>query len=369
MRILIDIASIDAGGAERQAVYLAAGLAARGDSPLLIVNKRVHAYRREIVHLGVDVVELGHESRLDPRVLLDLVQCIRAFRPHVVLCVMFNATFWGRLASILTGTPAVVAQHSTRKRHTGAVRLSNRLLAPFTPAVVACANGQRRSLVASGHPAGRIAVVHNGIDVDWFVRKEESRRAVRSDLGMDETSFAVGLIAGHRTEKRHDRFIAVIERLRSAGIEAWGLMVGDGVMLETNLRIAQQSPASGRLRILGRRTDLPAVYSACDAVVLVSDDIETFPLCLLEAQACGVPVVAMDTGGVGETLVDRETGFLVPQGDVEGMTNALSMLASDPQVRMRMGSEARRWVEGEFTIARMAEQYAEVLDCASGPGD
>lgn len=365
LRVLIDIASIGAGGAERQAIYLTAGLAARGHSALLIVNKRVLAYHREALALGIDVLELGHDSRLDPRLLPDLVQCIRVFRPDVVLCVMFNATFWGRLASILTNTPAVVAQHSTRTRHRAAAVLSNRALAPFTRAVVACADAQKPALVLSGHRAARIEVIHNGIDVNHFVRSERARRAVRRELGIDETCFVVGLVAGHRVEKRHDRFIEVMERLVSAGTDVWGIMAGDGALLETNLGLVERSSAAARLQILGARNDLEAVYSACDAVALVSDDVEAFPLCLLEAQACGVPVVAMDVGGVGETFTDQKTGFLIPQGDFDGMTDALALLAGDPELRSRMGAEARHLVEEEYTMDRMARQYAEVLERAA----
>jgi len=368
MRVLIDLVSLDGGGAERQVILLASGLAARGDAPLVVVNKRVNSYRGEIVARGIDVLELGRESRFDVRLLSDLVQQVHAFRPDVILCVSFNATFWGRLAAVATGTPVVVAEHSSRPDRPGIV-LSNRLLAPFTSAVVACAHGQKTSLIASGHRNSQIRVVHNGIDVDAVVRSEELRKTIRAELGIPSGSLLVGLVAGHRREKRHDRFIAVIEKLCAEGADAWGLMVGDGALFERNARAVRQSRVAARIRILGARTDVEAVYSACDAVALVSDSVEAFPMCLLEAQACAVPVVAMDVGGVSETFRDGKTGFLVQGGDVDGMARALRTLAGNSELRARMGAEARHLAEREFTSDRMVAQYAEVFRSATGIRD
>jgi glycosyltransferase involved in cell wall biosynthesis len=198
------------------------------------------------------------------------------------------------------------------------------------------------------------------------VRSEESRMAIRAELSIPSGSLLVGLVAGHRREKRHDRFIAVIEKLCAEGTDAWGLMVGDGPLFESNARALHQSGVADRISILGARTDLDAIYSACDAVALVSDSVEAFPLCLLEAQACAVPVVAMDVGGVSETFRDGKTGFLVRAGDVEGVTSALRTLAANVELRARMGAEARRFVETEFTIDRMAAQYAEVFRSVAG---
>jgi Glycosyltransferase len=369
MRVLIDIASIEDGGAERQVVLLASGLAARGDAPLVVVNKRVNSYRGEMVARGIDVLELGRESRFDVRLLSNLVQQVHAFRPDVILCISFNASLWGRLAAMATGTPVVVAEHNLRSyRPGGFVVLSNRLLAPFTSAVVACAHGQKTSLIARGHRSSQIRVVHNGIDVDAFVRSEELRKTIRADLGIPRGSLLVGLVAGHRREKRHDRFIAVMEKLCAEGTDAWGLMVGDGALFERNARAVRQSCVAARIGILGARTDVEAVYSACDAVALVSDS-EVFPMCLLEAQACAVPVVAMDVGGVSETFRDGKTGFLVQRGDVDGMARALRTLAGNAELRARMGAEARHLAEREFTIDRMVAQYAEVFGSAAGIRD
>ena len=113
----------------------------------------------------------------------------------------------------------------------------------------------------------------------------------------------VMLAAAHRPEKRHDRFVSLIERLHGYGTRAWGVMVGGGPLLERTAALAKTSPASDWLRVTGPIVDMPAAYSAADLVVLVSD-AETFPLSFLEAQACEVPVVGMDAGGVRETLVE-----------------------------------------------------------------
>lgn len=104
-----------------------------------------------------------------------------------------------------------------------------------------------------------------------------------------------------------------------------------------------------------------AVYSACDVVVLVSDSIETFPLVLLEAQACGTPVVAYDTGGVGETFQDGVTGILVAQGDNRSLAAAVHSLLGDCHMRTQLGRSGRAFVRHHYSIERMVTRYETLL--------
>jgi len=132
--------------------------------------------------------------------------------------------------------------------------------------------------------------------------------------------------------------------------------------------MAKASSVSERLRVIGSRTEMPAIYSACDVVVLVSDDIETFPLCFLEAEACGVPVVGLDTGGVRETMIAGETGFVVDSDNLEGMTSTLAALLADRDKRLRMGRAGRQWVKRKLSRDAMVDGYERVLTGGKAAG-
>jgi len=107
-----------------------------------------------------------------------------------------------------------------------------------------------------------------------------------------------------------------------------------------------------------------AVYSALDVATLVSDE-ESFPMCFLEAQSCGCPVVGMDTSGVRSTFARGRSGLLVAQDDVDGMVDALSQLIADEVRRKEMGQYGRQWVSANLSLEHMIDEYERVLTNAA----
>lgn len=360
MRIAFDIAAVWRGGAERQTLDVASRLSSLGHDVLLIVNKRAEPFPEYVD--SVQMVELGRTGRWDPRVLFDLRKTLRAFRADVCVCVMFNASLWGRLAAASLGCAVVVAEHSMTDDTRLVERLTNVLLGGVTQSVIACAQAQVGELVRRGHPSRKIQVVSNGVDVERFRRNHKGAKRLRGEIGVPQDAAVVMLVAAHRAEKRHDRFILLIEELHHAGVDAWGVMVGDGPLLERTATLAAMSPVADRLRVIGPVADMPAAYSAADVVVLLSDDIETFPLSFLEAQACETPVVGMDTGGVRETFVDGRTGFLVPEGDLAGMTARVGDLLADSTRRTEMGRAGRDFVSGQLSGEATMKGYLRILE-------
>ncbi|HEY5983405.1 MAG TPA: glycosyltransferase [Anaerolineales bacterium] len=111
---------------------------------------------------------------------------------------------------------------------------------------------------------------------------------------------------------------------------------------------------------LGKRAQdtLQYYYSAAEVVVLPSH-YESFGLVALEAMACGTPVIASDVGGLSFLVQDGETGFTVPDGDVEFLLARLSMLLGDPDLRRRMGAAGTRYAR-DFSWDRITKQVAAV---------
>jgi len=339
---------------------VASGLSHLGHDVLLIVNKRAEYFAEYVDR--VPIVELGRMNRWDARVLPDIRRTLRAFDPDVCVCVMFNASLWGRLAAASLGCRVVVAEHSMTSMTRFPERLSNLLLRSATETVIACADAQVDTLVRAGHQTRKIRVVRNGVDTTRFSRDSDGARRVRADLDLPPDAAVLMMVAAHRLEKRHDRLVSLIEQLHATGMRVYGVMVGGGPLLTQNRALAEASPVSDWLRVTGPVLDMPAAYSAADLVVLLSDDIETFPLSFLEAQACEVPVVGMDTGGVRETLIDGQTGFVVAQGDLQGMTSLVTALLTDPGRRAELGRAGRRFVEEQLSTVATVQGYVRILE-------
>lgn len=203
-------------------------------------------------------------------------------------------------------------------------------------------------------PRRKITVVPNGIDTRVFVPPAEDRRfRARAALGFTASDFVVGSMGRLAPEKN---FPAVI-KLALAMPDLKFVIGGDGPDRESLLRAGQ---GLANFRLLGSITDRPAFYEALDVFLLPSHH-EALPMTLLEAMACGVPVVASDLEGISSAL--GGSGILVAPGDSDALEKALRALASDRSVA---GAEsARERVEEYFdartTAARIADVYRLLL--------
>ncbi len=122
-----------------------------------------------------------------------------------------------------------------------------------------------------------------------------------------------------------------------------------------------QEGIQDRVWLAGAREDVPQLLSALDVFVLPSL-AEGISNTILEAMACGLPVVATRVGGNGELVLEAETGFLVPRADSQALAAALLNYVENAALRAAHGAAARTRVEGTFSIDRMISSYLEVYD-------
>jgi phosphatidylinositol alpha-1,6-mannosyltransferase len=220
-----------------------------------------------------------------------------------------------------------------------------------------------------GLPAERVQVLHPGVDVQQFV--PAGRDPVgRARLGWGERP--VVLTVG-RLQKRkgHDRMILALEAVRKVVPDVLYAVVGDGEEKDSLESLVARTGLAGHVQFLGELDDEAVLrcYQQCDLFVLpnrqVGKDIEGFGMVLLEAQACGKPVVAGTSGGTAETMHIPETGCVVSCDGPEALAAVVTELLTDPEQLARMGQAARRWVVEHFdwaAIARQAEDLFRLRD-------
>ena len=200
----------------------------------------------------------------------------------------------------------------------------------------------------------RLEVVPNGVVTALF--QPGSRAAARKRLGWPQEAFIV-LFAGFSGRSNcYKDYGTMREAVRlAAGSDAGRplrfYVVGDGAPPE------QVGGAS--VTFLPYRDSMSECYQAAD-VYLHAAKIDTFPTTVLEALACGVPVVATAVGGIPEQVVDGETGFLVPAGDAAALAKHLSRLAQSPALLRTMGAAASRHAAAHFSLQRMSARYEQL---------
>jgi predicted ATP-grasp superfamily ATP-dependent carboligase len=202
---------------------------------------------------------------------------------------------------------------------------------------------------------GQLVVIPNG--VRW-TEPREPRDEMRARLGIETDAFVVAMVGVMRPGKGHAEAIAALEPLASDQGTVL-LLVGAGPESDAVELLARRSPVDARL--LGHRTDVPALLRAADALVLPSA-VEALPTVVIEAMAAGLPVVAARGGGTPELVVDGVTGLLAPPGDVEALGAHLARLADDPPLAHGLGTGGRKRYEEELTAERWAERLRSLYD-------
>jgi glycosyltransferase involved in cell wall biosynthesis len=192
----------------------------------------------------------------------------------------------------------------------------------------------------------------------------------------------VGLFASFKPQKNHALFFraarSVIERLPQTRLLLVGDLLYGGIhgSDEYKREMGRLVDALGireRCLFLGNRQDIDRLYCVCDLTVLPSF-FEGTPNVALESMACGVPVIATGVSDNALIIPDGRAGYVIPQGDEAALGDKLYRLLEDRALRLKLGQEARRWVETEFSMARLVEKtsqvYQEALDgLPRGAGD
>ncbi len=219
--------------------------------------------------------------------------------------------------------------------------------------IVAVSEALRRALIALGVPAHLVRTLRNGVDLAMF--RPLDRERVRAAMGL---AGPVLLSVGHLIERKgHDRVIAALPQLPGFTL----VIVGNG---PERAKLAAQAASLGvdpRVHFLGSvpHDELARLYSAADALVLASSR-EGWPNVLLEAMACGTPVVASNVWGAPEIVARREAGVLMPELSADGVSAGVGALFRDLPERdaTRALAEAYSWDETSDGQLRL---FAEVL--------
>jgi glycosyltransferase involved in cell wall biosynthesis len=201
-------------------------------------------------------------------------------------------------------------------------------------AVVTVSRALKDALVELGVPPEHVRVLRNGVDTDLF--KPVEREAVRQRLGMTrKTILSVGNLLDF---KGHGIVISALSLLPECEL----VVIGEGPDRRRFHMLARDSGVAERVRFLGSipQAELRQYYGAADALVLGSSR-EGWPNVLLEAMACGTPVIASDVGGVSEIVTAAEAGIVLEERSAAAVARAVGALLANPPDR----SATRRYAE------------------------
>lgn len=229
--------------------------------------------------------------------------------------------------------------------------------------LLAVSHATKAEMVAAGVPAAMVSVLHNGIETDIWNRSRASTN-LRYELGIPSEALVVGYVGRIMPEKDLDTWLRAAARAAQKFPRMCFVLVGDGRDGETQgelQKLAADLGIAGRVFFPGYREQLLPVYAAFD-IFMMSSRREGLPNNILEAMAMAMPVVTTDVAGAKELVLDGQTGFVRPQGDVEGLARALITLADNSSLQSQMAGAGRARVEAEFSFTRRLRRIEDLYD-------
>jgi glycosyltransferase involved in cell wall biosynthesis len=203
---------------------------------------------------------------------------------------------------------------------------------------------------------GRLVTIPNGVEVARYEGSGD-RETTRQAVGIPSDALIFICVAKLYEQKGHAVLIEAFETLSRSVASAHLALVGDGPLAAELREQVRDAGLVERVHLLGERRDVPRLLAASDVFVLPSL-WEGLPVALLEAMAARLPVVASRVSGTEEVLhASGEYGLLVDPADVEGLGEAMMTLATDAQMRARLGSAARQRVESAYSVEAQAQAH------------
>ncbi|HEU4564833.1 MAG TPA: glycosyltransferase family 4 protein [Gemmatimonadaceae bacterium] len=320
-------------GGERQALWLAAGLAARGHRSLVAARPGEPLAARA-AERGLEVVPCEPFSELDPLAAARLRRVIRRARVDIVHAHTGHAVALGALARRGTGARLVLTR---RVDFPLKDNLGTRWKYRQADAYIGVCGTAAESLVRAGLDPARVHVVHSG--VDFSRRVVPASRETLAALGVRAGSPLVVQVAALVEHKDPLTFVRGIEAARRRVPHIQALMVGEGAMRP---RVEEEIAARGLrdvVHLAGYRTDADSLLAAADVATL-SSTAEGIGGVLIDALSFGRPIVATRASGFVEVVSHGETGLLVPIGDAEAFGDALATILHDPALAARLSTAA-----------------------------
>lgn len=341
-------------GGPQQVVYLMRGLVDRGHECTLVCppGSGIDGAARQ---QGIPVRSLFCAGDIDLPFAYRLTQFIKESKPDIVHChSRRGADVLGGLAASFADVPAVVSRRvdNTEMRVLAAIRYR-----PFV-SIVAISEAVASALRNVGIEDEKIVTIRSAVDAAPFDRPY-GRAEIEAAFGIRPEEFAI-LAAGQLIPRKGHRFLLeATAALRQSQGPFKVVIFGSGE-LETELK--QQATSLGLDKIVhfaGYREDLDSLIGCFDLLVHPALS-EGLGVATLKAQAASVPVVGFEAGGLKESVVNGETGLLVPSEDVAALTGAIATLMNDDERRAAFGRAGKARMRAEFSIDTLVDRHVDL---------
>jgi glycosyltransferase involved in cell wall biosynthesis len=348
------------GGAEQMLLRLCDEYKRKGYSQLVCLRKEgwlAEEVRKRSLPLEIRPLQ----RKLDFSWLKELRQIIKHFEITSIHSHEFTMNIHGAILGKWLKIPSVATVHGKvyyNKKWNR--RLAYRFISRLTNMVAVSKDIKNYLISICKISPERVSVIPNGINIDFFRFNKEKRDIIRSQLKINDDQILLGTIGSYYPIKGHKFLIDALPGLILKYPNIRLVMAGQGPLEKDLQAQINKNGLRDYVKIIGYVEDIPSLLSALDVFTMPSLS-EGHPLALLEAAANGRSIVATNVGGISEIIKNTESGILVPPGDANALTEALSYLLSDPKIRITIANNAATVVNESWSINNTSERYLALL--------
>jgi glycosyltransferase involved in cell wall biosynthesis len=358
-KVLFLVTTSDVGGTESFLERMVSRIDRQLFSPVVCSLCPPGGVGQRIAESGTQVLTLDMAKRARPwqmlRGSLRLADTIDRLGIDLVQGLLYRANVMGAIATRLSKRrPVMVAGQRSLTPMTGpAATLAQRLTRPLIHRTVAVSEAVRQRLVEDeGVDPEAIVVIDNGVDTETYhPLPARDLPEARRRLGLPEGGLLVGAVGRLTPVKGFDHLLEALSALAVEGLDLHLALVGDGPERQSLEKRCATLGLGEIVSFLGVRRDLPEIFPAFNVFCLPSIR-EGSPQVLLEAMACGCPVVASTAGGIPEVVENGVSGLLVKPGSTPGLTDALRRTLTDEGLRRTLAAGGRRRILHAFDLTR-----------------
>lgn len=358
---------------DKYTTKLVGGLPEEGESDSLYILEKY----------GVEPV-LIPELKRKPSVKNDreaykkIKEIIKEFNPDIVHTHASKAGALGRRAAASCGVPIIVHTfhghvfHSYfGKTKTSLFKQIEKRLAKKSTGIIAISDLQKKELVEEHSicKSQKVEVINLGFDLQPFQEKRKHLRdEIRTELQLENNDIAIGIIGRLAPIKNHSFFLQAIEQVLTKTTKSIKVfIVGDG---EERQKIEEKVEKmnqrfENRIKMTSWVKDVGRFNAGLDIICLSSNN-EGTPVSLIEAQAGNIPVVTTDVGGVKDIILENETGFIVPIGNLEMYAEKVLDLVENEEKRLKMSQNGWNFVQDKFSyqtlVKNMDNYYTKLIN-------
>jgi glycosyltransferase involved in cell wall biosynthesis len=345
-------------GGQNQVLVTVLGLRAAGHRTMLVAHADGELRRRAAE--GLELLPITPRTEMDLSAAWKLSRAIKSLRPDVIHAHDPHGAAMAALGLSMSTEPRRARLIASRRVD---FRLKGSALSRWKYDQVDCficaSEAIRQILLTDGIAESRTATVHEGIDLGHVAAAPVAR--LHEELWLPHGSPVVGNVAALVPHKGQRHLVEAAALVVRQVPDARFVIAGEGELRETLEHQIRHLGLEKHVLLAGFRPDILSVHKAFDIFVM-SSITEGLGTSLLDAMACGKPVVATIAGGIPEVVRHGETGLLVPPRDHDAMAEAIVRLLQDAELRRRMGDNGLSLVHAKFSAERMVEETLRVYE-------